>query len=782
MELLEVMVVRRSKLGVSLLVVAAGACLAAPARAQVGELPEPLRRRIGSILEATGAAGAAVAVIRRDGVSFVGGVGRADPAAGRPIDAGTLFRVGSITKSFIALGVMRLVEQGRLSLEDRVADLAPELDIENRWQRTDPVRVAHLLEHTAGFDEMRFNEIFAADGREDRSLREVLAVNPRSRRTRWRPGTRFAYSQPGYTVAAYLIEKVSGLPYERFLDEQVFRPLGIAGAALRFEADARARLAIGHHRGQPRAYQAVLHRPAANLMISAAGLGRLLAMMLGRGELDGTRFLGPASIARIERSGTLPYGPAEIAYGLANWGDVSQPFPMRGHGGWMPGYTSIYRYSPAQGFGYAVLVNDSRSRAPGAISRVLMEHLLDGRRPPAPPKWQPPPGALARHVGWYRMAAPEIEFMRWQSDLYGGASVREEDGRLVVAWRGGPPVPLIPTGPGRFRLPRESGSSVEFVRGEDGRPALSIHGRYFEKESATWAAARRWGLELALFLLASTAIVPLLLLLAGPRRAELGLTLGPFVAGACLVGTWWAFDGAAEAGDLGHRNAATLAVWALSWAFALAAHLSFHRALAGLRSPPAAGRAPTSWPPPSPRVAWRCTWRPTGWWACAPGPGEGGGAAGRAPSWIRRVDHPRCHRLLAHGSARPAGGHRARPGRGRGNRGHARAHGAKRAGAPHPGPAHRDPKPEAVADAEVALAAQARLVREAGVECTAYSTFGAPADELVRRARDIGARYLALGRHGHRAVTEVLVGSVATRVVRHAPCVVLVTPPAEHRD
>jgi CubicO group peptidase (beta-lactamase class C family) len=580
------MVARRSKLETLLPVVAAAVCLAAPARAQEPQepVPEPIRRRIDSILEATGVAGAAVAVVRRDGATWAGGVGRADPTSGRPVDAGTLFRVGSITKSFLSLGVMRLVEQGRLRLEDRVSDLAPELDIDNRWQRSHPVRVEHLLEHTAGFDEMRFNEIFAADGREDRSLREVLAVNPRSRRTRWPPGSRWAYSQPGYTVAAYLVEKVSGMPFERYLDEQVFRPLGIQ-AALRLDAGARARLAAGHARGRPVPYQALLHRPAANLMISAAGMGRLLAMMLGRGELDGRRFLSEASVARIERSGTLPYGPESVAYGLGNWGDVSQPVPMRGHGGWLPGYQAVYRYSPQRGFGFVLLVNDSDSRAPGAINRLLMQHLLDGRRPPAPPAWRPPPGELARYLGSYRMAAPEVEFMRWRSDLYGGVAVRQQGDGLVVDWRGESSIPLVPTGPGRFRLPRECASSVEFVRGQDGGLAVAIHGRYFERQNAAWAAARRWGLELALFLLASTAVVPVLLLLAGRRREELGLSLLPFVAALCLVGAWWAFDGAAEAGTLGERNRATLTVWGLSWSFALAAHLAFHRALMRLRAP-----------------------------------------------------------------------------------------------------------------------------------------------------------------------------------------------------
>ena len=145
-------------------------------------------------------AGLAVALMDTRGTIWTEGFGRAGPD-GRPMSADTLFRVGSLTKPFVALGIMRLVEQGRLRLEDPVSALAPEIAVANPWDRTDPIRVAHLLEHTAGFDEMRFNEIFDPDGSQDRPLREVLAVNPRSRVARWRPGTRFAYSQPGYTLA-----------------------------------------------------------------------------------------------------------------------------------------------------------------------------------------------------------------------------------------------------------------------------------------------------------------------------------------------------------------------------------------------------------------------------------------------------------------------------------------------------------------------------------------------------------------------------------------------------
>src|SRR5207249_7289401 len=127
---------------------------------------------------------------------WAGGVGLADVAARHPVTAETHFRVGSISKSFVALALLQLVERGAISLDARVKDVAPELIIENRWESTRPVTVANLLEHTAGFDDMHFTEMYNRTDRPDIPLREVLALNPRSRRVRWPPGNRLSHLHP----------------------------------------------------------------------------------------------------------------------------------------------------------------------------------------------------------------------------------------------------------------------------------------------------------------------------------------------------------------------------------------------------------------------------------------------------------------------------------------------------------------------------------------------------------------------------------------------------------
>ena len=95
---------------------------------------------------------------------FAGGVGKADLATNRDVTADTMFRIGSITKSFVALSLLKLQEQGKVGLDAKVAEVVPEVKIVNRWDATDPIRIENLLEHTAGFDDMPPAETYDMSG------------------------------------------------------------------------------------------------------------------------------------------------------------------------------------------------------------------------------------------------------------------------------------------------------------------------------------------------------------------------------------------------------------------------------------------------------------------------------------------------------------------------------------------------------------------------------------------------------------------------------------------
>ena len=540
---------------------------------------DELRARIARVLLREHVPGAGIALVADGEVVWSGGVGMADREARRPVDADTLFRVGSITKTFVALGVMKLVEEGRLELDARVADIAPEIEMDNAWAEDAPVTVAHLLEHTAGFDDMRPNEFYASVADEARPLAAVLARNPRSRRSRWRPGLHMSYANPGYTVAAYVIEKVAGEPYEDYLAREILRPLGMDGARLRWSAETDRRLARGYQDGVAIPFQAIVHRPAGNLMASPRELAALVKMWLARGR----PLVSPASAARMERSETGALRGLDVDYGLGVYGDVFQAVPMRGHDGGIDGFLSSYRHDPTTEVGYVVLLNSAdqnAGRALFAIRELVLRFLLADRATPPPPQPAPVPDErLAAWAGTYRIDNPRSELFSFLHSMGPRLLVRHEPGRLVARVQSGDwEVDLVPLGRDTFGLPGTSGRALAFTRDASGRRALhGVFGQLVE-EPPVLAALAYHGSRAVLLILASALVVPFF---RSPRRRHLAAT--------CATLTLFAippvFFAAAEARAIGEPNLYTLAIAALTVAFTLFAGLTVKRALFYLTGP-----------------------------------------------------------------------------------------------------------------------------------------------------------------------------------------------------
>src|ERR1035441_5187765 len=128
------------------------------------ETPKPaqsiaeLRQQLEKILADSHTPGMSVAIVHRDGPEWVAGLGKSDVASNHATTDETLFRIGSTSKAFASLSILKLAGEGKLSLQDPVHNLVPEIWFRNRWEATDPVRVVDLLEHTTGWDDMHLAE------------------------------------------------------------------------------------------------------------------------------------------------------------------------------------------------------------------------------------------------------------------------------------------------------------------------------------------------------------------------------------------------------------------------------------------------------------------------------------------------------------------------------------------------------------------------------------------------------------------------------------------------
>ncbi|HZJ62747.1 MAG TPA: serine hydrolase domain-containing protein [Kofleriaceae bacterium] len=548
---------------------------------------DELRARIAGVLLRERVPGAGIALVDDDGIVWAGGVGVADRARGRPVTADTLFRVGSITKSFIGLAFLRLAERGRIDLRARVSDLAPELAIGNRWAREQPITVAHLLEHTAGFDDMHPNEMYSPLAAEAMPLAAVLARNPASRVARWRPGSRMSYANPGYTVAGYVLEKITGRPYEEVLERELLEPLGMTSAALRLTPEVDARLSRGYDEGEDAIpYRAIYHRPAGNLMASPRELAALVQLGLARGRYGGRTLVSPASMARFERSETARLDAGDASYGLGNYGDVSERAVIRGHNGGVDGFLSSYGYLPDHGVGYVLLLNSTGSlRAVDAIRHLLVEYLLTGAHVPPPPRAAVPEDELRRWTGTYHTAAPRHQLLAFIERMLPGIELFVDGGRLYARQvpGEGPQIELVPLGGDRFRLPSASASHITFGRDREGRRILVAGGAYFVEEPRSRSVAYCLAPVICLSILGTGW-----LFIFGLFRRRVGPTPSaalPLCTTLSLFALPRLFLAAVDATVLGELNLYTLGVFVLSLVFALGSMATMVQALQWLPRP-----------------------------------------------------------------------------------------------------------------------------------------------------------------------------------------------------
>lgn len=308
----------------------------APAADDAGPSSRAVVDALRPFVERHALAGAVTLVADKDRVLALDAVGFADVDAGRPMRPDALFWIASQSKPITAAAVMMLVDEGKVRLDAPIADYLPEFrDLWMAAERDDahillrrpsrPITVRDLLSHTSGLPFRSAMEVPTLDGLSLRDAARSYAMTP----LQSEPGTKYAYSNAGINAAGRIVEVVSGIPFEEFLDKRLFGPLGMKDTTFWPDDKQLARLAKSYKPnakgdgleattvGQLRYPLADRRRhpmPAGGLFSTAEDVGRFCRMMLNGGPLDGRRYLSESSVAEMTRKQT----PASIqdGYGL----------------------------------------------------------------------------------------------------------------------------------------------------------------------------------------------------------------------------------------------------------------------------------------------------------------------------------------------------------------------------------------------------------------------------------------------------------------------------------
>jgi CubicO group peptidase (beta-lactamase class C family) len=471
-----------------------------------------LQQQLEKLLKDTHTPGISIAIVHGDGPEWVAGLGEADVAHRRATTPDTLFRIGSTSKAFASLSILMLADQGKLSLDDPVRKLAPEVWFENRWEADDPVRVVNLLEHTTGWDDMHLHE-YAVDAPPSLGLREALDSYHRSRISRWPPGTRMAYCNSGPPVAAYIVEKITNQRFEDFVQQNLFLPIGMKTATY-FPPPEGTATTLYHPDGKmPYPYWNIVYRPAGSINASARDMAAYVQFYLNRGMANGVQIVPAAEIDRMENPASTwaAKDGLKSGYGLSNYWTIHEGFVYHGHNGGVNGGLTEMAYMPEYGVGYFYSINsgngDAFSRAGKTIRAYVTAKL---QKPTVPPVASLPPGA-ADYAGWYEPDSPRNEMTHFLERVAGLSVASFKGGKLLMSSLGGMNETFLPVSGRQFRYvpKKESPEPVATLA----LLAPNAEGRFIEagtavlKQIPTWLAF----LEIALTAFVALSVVSILI-------------------------------------------------------------------------------------------------------------------------------------------------------------------------------------------------------------------------------------------------------------------------------
>ena len=409
-----------------------------------------MKARVDAILNRHPALGFALGVVRNGSLEFFHTHGFADLASSRPVTEDTVFRVASITKTFTAIAVMQLWEQGLIDIDAPANDYLRAYQLipaNTSWR---PATVRHLLTHTAGIPEqVPRSGIFRTDFGESVKLgRPVPSLADYYRgglRLNAEPGTMFRYGDHGPATLGQIVEDVSGTSLNRYLREHVFEPLGMADTTLVRSEVVQSRLAIGYKLSstgpKPVTDREVVTAGAGGIYSTPKDMARYLAALLGGGANEHGTMLKPATLASMFAAQYQP-DPRIPGMGLAFWRRTAGGHLVVEHQGIIPGFDSQILVAPDDGLGLMAFTNGA-SRAvqwmPVEMSRLLHD-LLGVPDDVIPTDVRQRPEIWGDICGWYYLPGPLTD-VRLRTIAGFGVEVFVRRGQLVLRFL--TPIPAL---------------------------------------------------------------------------------------------------------------------------------------------------------------------------------------------------------------------------------------------------------------------------------------------------------------------------------------------------
>ncbi|WP_267875582.1 serine hydrolase domain-containing protein [Duganella radicis] len=395
-----------------------------------------------------GEPGAVLLVIKDGHVLFRKAYGEADVLTHTPLSPDMAMPIGSMTKQFTAVAVMLLAESGKLSVGDPITRYLPTYPTHGKT-----ITIENLLTHTSGIPDYVTTPDWPSNmGHEvsTQGLLDTISQRPLD----FEPGAKYDYSSSNYVLLGAIIEKVSGLPYAKFLEQRIFLPLGMKDTGYARRLRGNAALAAGHTLVE----SGFIHSPPVSpSQLSAAGgmLSTVDDLARWNKAIDAGRLLSAAGWKKVFTPYRPREGTSEYGYGF-QIGDSWQSTMTIRHGGRVPGFESFAMRLPEQQMYVAVLSNLDGGRTPPYEVAQRAALVTMGKALPAAPSITLDNNVFDAYVGRYQMTGlPMVVDLRRAGDQYLASVTGQETFALKA---------LSET---RF-LAESAGAELQFEKNADG--------------------------------------------------------------------------------------------------------------------------------------------------------------------------------------------------------------------------------------------------------------------------------------------------------------------------
>lgn len=342
-----------------------------------------LKKQLPEQMSKMNVPGLAIALVDGATLVWAEGFGVTERNSQTKVTADTLFSLQSISKTYTATGFLIAVEKGLMKLDDPLKKHFPQFTVNSRFgaNEADKITFRHLLSHWSGLTHgspcgNRFDDQYCPFADRIRSVSETWLKFP--------VGERYSYSNLGIDLAGYCLERRSGKSFDEFMNDELFKPLGMTSSTFNHKVAANhTSLAKGHSRGNTMPVAPIPMIPAGGMYSTVKDMARFISFHLAGGKVGGKQIIRE----ELLREMYAPQFPIERQVGGYGLGIASEPF-RRGtlleHGGGGYGYLTYQMWTPEYQLGVVVLTNSSGGDLPVQTAWGVLQQMINAKHGPVP--------------------------------------------------------------------------------------------------------------------------------------------------------------------------------------------------------------------------------------------------------------------------------------------------------------------------------------------------------------------------------------------------------------